>query len=217
MPVRKRNPYAEANREILDNSKKDERFLPFMMVHPMYDDLNYLNTHYHLFKGFKIYPRSKGMEFSYCEIADYEVMKFLADSKKPVLFHTGYREGERISAISWFAKESTGSVIFAHSGDLIAKDIKIASEYPNVLIDICPLATMIENNFFVSEDRRPRELKGKLTTQKVLEYLKGLFGKRIICGSDSPSCDQLLKDGYLREIEVAKEMKKMGLEGYKLI
>ena len=207
----KKNPYKEGNKKIINASLNDQRFIPFLFVHPYLDRLDYLEREADSFKGFKLYPRASDMEYSYNDISNRRIIDLIIESTKPVIFHTGFRDGSRIKDLIWILERKKSPVVLVHSGDLIEEDLIKASKYEQSYIDVAPLATMLERDFFVNPQRRPFKLR-ELASKKVLNYLKNIFGsERIVWGSDSPWCDYLIKEGYEKEVRISKLMEELGL------
>jgi len=209
--IKERNPYKEGNTLVLTASKEDKRIIPIMFVHPFLDRINYVEENQNLFRGFKLYPKASGMEYDYRKLNGITT-EFLIHTQKPIIFHINSREGHKISDLAPFIKKKKGGlIVFAHSGDLIEKDLMFASEYPFVFIDISPLATMLHNKFFAETRRRPKQLK-TLSVYSILDYLSEKFGKqKILWGSDAPWCDNLLERGYEAEVTISKKMQELGL------
>ncbi|MFA5174577.1 MAG: amidohydrolase family protein [Candidatus Pacearchaeota archaeon] len=204
------NPYEKANNQVYSASLINKRLIPFMFVHPILDKLEYVTKEETKFKGFKLYPRSINQEYSYDYISDRRIIDLISESKKPAIFHTGFREGSRIKDLIWILERKDSPVIFVHSGDLIDEDLQRASRYPNVYIDVAPLNTMLEREFFVDKNKRNKAVS-KLNVDNILNYLSNLFGKqRVLWGSDSPWCDNLIEEGYKKEIEILEKMRKLG-------
>jgi len=204
------NPYSKNNKKVYKSSIDEKKFIPFMFVHPLLDRFGYIEREQEKFKGFKFYPRAVSMEYHYKDISNRRIIDLVSESSKPAVFHTGFREGSRIKDLVWMMKRKKSPLVFVHSGDLIERDLKIASKYENVFIDISPLATMISKNFFINSNRRHPNLK-ILTPKNILSHLKNLFGiERIVWGSDSPWCDNLINEGYNEEIKISRVMDKEG-------
>jgi len=204
------NPYQRENEQISSSCKDHPRIIPFMFVHPFLDEIEYLWDFSPEFQGFKLSSRGKDMEYHYQDLRYSRVIDFLLSTNKPLLFHTGYRDTTRIKHLIKIIKDTKSPIVFAHAGDLIEEDLIEISQYENVFIDISPMATMLKLGFFTDERNRPEELK-KLTIRGILSYLERIFGKkRIVWGSDSPWCDNLLLEGYKREIEVGRLMFQEG-------
>lgn len=204
------NPYRSSNEVVLKASYQDNRFIPFMFIHPLLDKLDYVEKNERNFFGFKFYPRATDIEYHYGVVCCKRILDLIIESHKPVIFHTGFREGNRIKDLIWILERKKSPVVFAHSGDLIDKDLKMASKYENVFIDISPLATMLERNFFIDLKRRSKGMK-ELNIKKILKYLENLYSKeRIIGGTDTPWCDNLIENGYEKEIDVLRKMKELG-------
>lgn len=141
-----------------------------------------------------------------------DTLEFLMESTKPIVFHTGYRDISRIKNLEFFIKNSSKPIALAHAGDLINSDLELISKYENVFIDVSPMQTMLDQNYFINSSRRSRELKD-LDSQKVLNYLDNLFGKeRIVWGSDSPWSDNLIEDGYAKEVSIGRLMERKGFK-----
>jgi len=205
-----KNPYLGVNRMILQASKDDKRLIPFSFIHPFYDETANFEKEHEQFKGFKLHQRARHLEYSYGQLHKSKVAEFIISTNKPVFFHTGYREGARIKDLSYVAENRKSHLVFSHSGDLIDSDLRLVKKYENVYIDVSPLVTMIERNFFVELPRRSTELR-ILNISNILNYLAKLFGKkRIIWGSDSPWCDNLIEEGYRKEVDVGKYMLEEG-------
>jgi len=206
------NPYKDSNEEVLRASYQDNRFIPFMLVHPLLDKINYLEKDQGKFLGFKFHPRAIDMEYHYGFISSKRILDLIIESHKPVIFHTGFREGNRIKDLIWILERKKSPVVFVHSGDLIGEDLRIASKYEQVFIDISPLATMLEKNFFVEPKKRDKYMK-ELSIEKILKYLKNLYGKeRVIGGTDTPWCDNLIENGYEKEVDVLRKMEELGFK-----
>ena len=142
-----------------------------------------------------------------------KTIEFLIEARKPILFHTGYREGNRIVNLQRLFTRLKCPIALAHSGDLIHKDLLTATQFENVYIDISPLATMLERGFFVDSGRKAPELT-EITVDKILNYLARLFGKnKVLWGSDAPWCDGLSREGYVGEVRAMKRMKELGIGG----
>jgi len=204
------NPYKEFNGNILEASRQDNRVLPFMFIHPLLDELSYIEKNQEKFSGFKLYPRAVDMEYHYGFISSSRILDLIVESSKPIIVHTGFRIGNRIKDLSWLLERKKSPVVFVHSGDLMDEDLRDSSRYENSFVDVSPLITMIEKDFFVGAERRDKKLK-ELSPDKILNYLKSLYGKeRIIGGTDSPWSDNLIENGYEREINVLRRMEECG-------
>ncbi len=211
VPVTNENPFENANSLVLESSKADKRLIPFMFVHPFLDNPSYIQHIQGFFRGFKLYPKSNGMEYDYKKL-NGDVSDILAGTSKPLLFHTDFRDGHRISDLVHFIKRVSNPCLLAHCGDLIDSDLKAVSELPNAMIDISPMATMIERGFYTDAEKRSKKLKN-LTVDSILEYLFELFTpERIVWGSDSPWCDHLTKKDYEGEIEILRKMEEAGVK-----
>jgi len=204
------NPYKTENRKVLKARLEDKRLIPFMFIHPILDTLDYVANEQEKFFGYKVCPRAAGMEYFYRSIKKGDLMDFLSNSEKPIIFHASSRDGMHPSEIIWFIKSKKGPVVLAHSADLMDKELRSVSKFDNVYIDISPLATMVSRGYYVAPKQRAACLK-ELSTKKILRYLENLFGKeRILWGSDSPWCDNLLEDGYSGEVKISLEMMHRG-------
>jgi predicted TIM-barrel fold metal-dependent hydrolase len=209
--IKNEDPFKDANNLVLEASKKDNRLIPFMFVHPFLDSPLYVQNFQDHFKGFKLYPKTVGMEYSYRPLRG-EIIDLLGETGKPLLFHTDFREGHRILDLIHLIKRISNPCLLAHCGDLINEDLREASELPNVIIDVSPMATMIERGFYIDTEKRNKKLE-ILRTDSILDYLFELFGnERIIWGSDSPWCDHLSGRGYESEIEILRKMEERGLK-----
>ncbi len=147
------NPYKSSNEEVLKASYQDCRFIPFMFIHPLLDRLDYLEKNLKNFLGFKIYSEATEMQYSYLSLSDKKTTDLIAESSKPVIFHTGFKEGSRIKDLIWILERKSSPVVFVHSGRLIDEDLKKASQYENVFMDVSPLVTMLEGDFLQTQKR----------------------------------------------------------------
>jgi len=205
----KTNPYLTENEKIYAAYQKEpSRIIPFMFVHPILDDLEYIKQNQARFKGFKVYSSAKAMEYSYEILEASKQMAFLASLNKPFLFHTSKADGGRIRNALNFIRSTRAPLAFAHSGRLFHEDLKEASKYPHVFVDIAPLATNLDrlDVFMTSPENRAKELKGDV--EEVINYLSSMYGTRIIWGSDTPWCDRILENGYSREIDILTKLRK---------
>ncbi|MFA5070751.1 MAG: hypothetical protein WC511_00065 [Candidatus Pacearchaeota archaeon] len=205
------NLYKKENQKVLDFAKKNKKIIPFMHIHPFLDDLEYVKKNFKQFKGFKLNCNPKITGYSYTDLKKSKVFEFVLRTKKPIIFHTGYKKGHRIKDIlPNLKKGKNGIIIFAHAGRFIGEDLKVSSKYENIFIDVCPLNVISENSKFISS-RSP--LKKDILNKdfsKVINFLKKYFEGRIIWGSDFPSCNELSKEGYSGELKIYKELVRLG-------
>ena len=201
-----KNPYSIQNQETYQASLEDSRLIPFMFVNPFLDDLYEVIKEENKFRGFKLHPRAREMNYHFRNLRKNRITEFLLESEKPIIFHTGYRDISRIKHLQWFAANAKKPVVFAHSGDLIDNDLQLIKSYENVFIDVSPMQTMIDRDFFVDSPQRALTLP-KLNPDLILNYLGNLFGKeKIVWGSDTPWSDYLIPDGYKKEIAIGRKM-----------
>lgn len=206
------NPYREENERICLSCKNNPKIVPFMFVHPFLDEIGYLKDLSPEFEGFKLYSRGRGIEYYYSDLYGSKLLDFLISTKKPLLFHTGYRDRTRIKYLAKLVKETKSPIVFAHAGDLIERDLVEVAQYENSFIDVSPIATMLKLNFFTNEKNRSAELR-ELTTSRILSYVEKLFGKkRVVWGSDSPWSDNLISEGYKKEVGIGKLMYMKGFD-----
>lgn len=209
--LKNKNPFEEGNRLVFEASRRDKRLIPFMFIHPILDEFSYIQSSQRSFMGFKLYPKTTGMEYDYRDL-NKDVKGVLDEIRKPLLFHTGSKEGHRIMDLIHFIRDTSNRCILVHCGDLIDEDLRAAAELPNTIIDISPMATMIERGFYTGSKNRDKKLK-ILTADYIIDYLIWLFGpERIVWGSDAPWCDYLIKGGYKREVEILRKMERKGLK-----
>jgi len=203
-----KNPYQEENKKILAASRKYKQLIPFMFVNPFLDTIDYLEKTQVMFSGFKVYATANQMGYSYSKALDKKQMQMLIEIGKPMLFHTGKVEGSRVDDLLCIIKASKGLILLAHSGRLFKQGLERVAKYDHVYIDISPIVTNIELEKILLAPPEERDLKlSKINPQKVIDYLERLFNGRVIWGSDTPWCDNLIKEGYKREIEVRKYLR----------
>jgi predicted TIM-barrel fold metal-dependent hydrolase len=177
-----------------------------MFVHPLLDSVGYLRTELSAFAGAKLKCNVPSMSYSYSDLRNNDVMEHLARAGIPVVFHTGVQEGARASDVLWFVEKTRGVVVLAHSARLREADLKQLEGHGNVFIDVSPLATMVACDLFVERAMRPTPY-ATVTVGGVLDYLyKAFGGERVLWGSDSPYCDNMLKCGFEEELEVLSMM-----------
>ncbi len=201
------DPYLEDNREVLHASQKYSRLTPFMFVHPYRDSPKQIDENREHFAGFKVYCNAEGMAYPYDEIHRTYVMQRLLETGKPILFHIGAGEGERIINLSRFLSEAESPVILAHAGRFFKTDLCYASNIPNVYIDIAPLRLLLEKPMFVSNDFR-FEGNFERDCEMMREYIVPLFDKRVLWGSDRPWPDNLASHGFEGENQVYEIFKE---------
>ena len=206
----KTNPYQEANLGVVRGTEGDAKLIPFMFVHPFLDEETYIQDFAPEVQGFKLHQRAEGMDYSYTDLMKSPIIPFLLDIGKPLLFHTGYREGARAKTLSTLIQNTSSPIILAHAGDLIDGDLREVAQYNNVFIEVSPMAAMLELDFFTGAENRAQELE-ELSATKILKYLEKLFGReKIVWGSDTPWCDNLTPEGYQKEIKIGELMEQKG-------
>lgn len=204
-----KNPYEGENVRILQAADQDHRFIPFMFVHPFMDDLDYVQKTDSNFCGFKIHQRGPA-PYHYGDLRSSKVFRYLLETGKPIIFHTGYRDEARVKNLSWLTGVPSGPLVIAHSGDLIQGDLNTILSNGNFYIDVSPFETMIRRGFFVEEARRDSTLHD-LRLKSFLSYMDKFFGKqRVVWGTDTPWCDNLIDDGYAKEVEIGRKMQDEG-------
>ena len=156
------------------------------------------------FRGYKIHQRAEGMEYHYRDLLKSPVISLLLESEKPIIFHTGYKDEARVKNLTELINRTRSPIALAHAGDLIENDLTEISACENVFIDISPLVSMLKCDFFACSENRSLELT-ELTMGGVLDYLENVFGNdKIVWGSDSPWCDNLIPNGYEAEVEAGR-------------
>lgn len=204
------NPYKKNNLELLDFSNKNKKVVPFMVIHPILDSIEYIKKESHKFEGYKINCNTKCGGYSYVDIVDSPVLNYILERKKPIIFHTGYKEGQRIKNLMRVLNKSSAPIIFAHAGRFIEEDLLLASKNKNAFVDICPLNVISENERFVSDKSPIKNDILEKNFSRVIVFLSKYFSGRIVWGSDAPYCDSLTKDGYEGELKVYRELVKLG-------
>lgn len=211
----KSNPYYDDNQIILNESLKNNKFVPFMFVHPYLDSVEAVEKNHEKFSGFKIYSHAKGMKYVYDNLIESEVFRFILRTNKPVLVHTGVQEGEH--AGSFFEIIETYSdtkFIFAHANRLYDKELSNISKLNNVYLDICPLETLLSNpSLFLADKMQLNESVLNFNVEEVINYLAKLFGNRLVWGSDSPWCNNFSNKSYFGEVNILKILENKGVSG----
>ena len=212
VPPRATNPYEESNNLVLRYASLSNRLLPLMFVHSDRDSLNYIESEHSNFLGFKLYSHVPGMITDYRQLSESEIMKFLIRTKKPLLFHIGLNDGERVRDLRPIISASDSPIILAHCGRLFSRDIEEVSAFKNTYIDVSPLSTTIDNGErFLPDQLEMDENVRNLKPSNILKYLSEKFNGRILWGSDSPWCNHLGKRGYAGEVEITREALRGGV------
>lgn len=201
-----KDPYKEENEKIKNISKKFNCLIPFMFVHPYRDSLSQLKKNSKNFRGYKLHSHAKDMKYQYPNIANLETMKYLIQTRKPFLFHTGLQEGERGRDIVKFIEQTSSPVIVAHASRLYKEDLKMLSNLPNAYIDLSPLRTLIENPLFIAPDFKFTD-NLKNNYEKIIDFLAPLFNKRMLWGSDKPWPENFGSEKFEGELSVYEYFK----------
>ena len=204
------NPYAFDNLSIIDEANKSpDRLIPFMFVHPVLDKLSGVRDLFSKVSGFKLHSSPHVLHYNYNNVSSSEIISAMSSTGKPIIIHTGLREGSRARDALDIAKNHNGPVIFAHFARLSLPDLELLSGLKNTYLDLSPLGFLLNNPTYLARYMdRPSELKN-LNQEKVVEYLHKKFPKRLLWGTDSPWCDNLSKEGYKGEVDL---MKRLDLE-----
>lgn len=206
----KKDPYLLENKKVLNFSLENKKIIPYMMIHPILDSIDTIKKNANLFYGFKLNCNAKRGGYDYGILATSKIFEYILSLKKPIIFHTGFKEGHRIRDLLTALKKSKSPVIFAHAGRFIEKDLKLASKYKNAYIDICPLNTISENPRFIAKESKIKEKIINKDFNDVINFLLKYFSKRIVWGSDYPSCEKLSNKGYLGELNISNLLKEKG-------
>lgn len=204
------NPYSLSNRYILYSSQKSNgRFIPYMFVHPFLDTKKEVESFSNSFYGFKIYCQAG--DYDYNTLNESSIADYVFGQKKPVVVHTSRTSKSRpLSLLDVVESFPETPFHFAHCGRLFEYDLETLATRNNVYIDISPLATMCSKpKFFVSEEKRKPQIDIQ-DPKSVLKYLNNVFGKeKVLWGSDAPWSNNMLHNGYKREIEILQMMEEM--------
>lgn len=205
------NPYKKGNQRVLKFAFRNKRVVPFMYIHPFLDDIDYIKKESKNFFGFKLNCNSKLTGYSYTDLKKSKPFKIILKTKKPIIFHTGYKKGHKITDILPNLDDNKNAiVVFAHAGRFIKKDLEESSKYKNAFIDISPLNVISDNpRFICKRSSMKREILTK-DFSKVIKFLIKYFHGRIVWGSDFPSCEELSKEGYSGELKIFNLLIKEG-------
>lgn len=199
-----KNPYEKENNFIL--SKSSVRLIPFMFIHPYFDDVKYIKSLHKDFLGFKIYCSAKDVAYNYRNIQNTDVFNFVKSTGKPLIAHIGVNEGERAKDLVNAINSYEGEFIVAHAARFFDEDLKEISKIKNVYLDLSPLNIMLSYPRYLPLKTEFSIKLSIFSPENVLKYLYDLFENRLIWGTDSPWCNFIRSNGYAEEVSLYKKL-----------